>query len=131
MKHPARLRALTDIPRTSASDAAGPKHAFISVHEVMAMDRKITNRLAEAVHTVSRGRQLDTASSALYECVARELVAIDAHGEQTVTASGTGVAAEFERKSDTERTKRRAAARARSQVMSSLGLVRTRAGGWE
>ncbi len=94
------------------------------------MSTKIPNRLAEAVGTVARGRQLDALSSVLYECVAQGLVAIDAYGEQTVTDAGAAVAVAFAQKTEATRAKRRAAARGRSQAMASLGLTRTRYG-WE
>ncbi|MGO8996553.1 MAG: hypothetical protein ACLQVI_24840 [Polyangiaceae bacterium] len=94
------------------------------------MSAKIPNRLAEAVGTVARGRQLDVLSTALHECVAQGLVAIDAYGEQTVTDAGAAVAQAHAQKTEAARAKRRAAARTRSQAMTSLGLTRTRYG-WE
>jgi len=52
------------------------------------MNAKVTNRVAEAVHAVSRGRPLDSISSTLWECVALGLLAVDASGEQRVTEAG-------------------------------------------
>ena len=78
------------------------------------MTTKITNRVAEAVGSVARGRQLDALSTVLYECVAAGLVAVDTCGEQTVTPAGADVALAFERKTEVARAKRRAAARTRT-----------------
>lgn len=95
------------------------------------MNAKVTNRVAEAVHAVSRGRPLDSISSTLWECVALGLLAVDASGEEQVTEAGQAVVAEFLRKKEATRVKSRAGARARRDVMTSLGLTRTRDGGWE
>ena len=95
------------------------------------MTTKITNRVAEAVHTVSRGRPLDSVSSTLWECVGLGLLTVTPSGEQETTEAGNAVVADFLRKKDAARVRSRAAARARRDVMTSLGLRRTRDGGWE
>ncbi len=95
------------------------------------MTTKTTNRTAEAVDRIARGRQIDPLSPTLYGCISGGLVEFNEHGEQILTAAGADVAAAFQRKAEAARAKRRAAARARSQAMSSLGLTRTRDGGWE
>ena len=95
------------------------------------MSAKVTNRVAEAVHTISRGRTLDSISSTLWECVGLGLVAVAPSGDQEVTEAGQVVVAEFLRKKEAARVKSRATARARRSAMTSLGLTRTRDGGWE
>jgi hypothetical protein len=95
------------------------------------MTTKITSRVAEAVHSVSRGRALNSISSTLWECVGLGLLTVAPSGDQEVTEAGKVVVAEFLRKKEAARVKSRTAARARRGVMTSLGLTRTRDGGWE
>jgi len=95
------------------------------------MNAKITNRVAEAVHAVSRGRALDSVSTTLWECVGLGLLTVAPFGEQEITEAGKAVVEDFLRKKEAARAKSRAAARARRDVMTSLGLSRTRDGGWE
>lgn len=90
----------------------------------------VTNRIAEAVDRIARGRQIDPLSPMLYECITQGLVEFD-RGEQVLTASGAEVARGFAQRAEAARVRRRAAARTRAAVMTSLGLTRTRDGGWE
>jgi hypothetical protein len=95
------------------------------------MTTKISNRIAEAVHTVSRGRELDSVSSVLWEAVGLGLLTVAPSGAQEVTDAGQTLIVDLLRKKEAARARGRAAARARRDAMSSLGLTRTRSGTWE
>ena len=97
----------------------------------MKVQEKVSKALANAVHHVSRGGYLDVMDPLRDKAWKLGFITIDRWGDERVTDEGRKVAEEFARKKDAARAKSRAAARARRDAMTGLGLTRTRDGRWE